>query len=124
MSWLLRFLSRNKSLIGLIVLVAAVSAASPNFLDLGNLLNMFRQTSINAVMAMGMTFVILTGGIDLSVGAVLAFSGAIAASLIAGGYGLAVAVPLALLVGAGLGGLSGLAITFGAVQPFIATLSV
>ena len=83
---------------------------------------MLRQTSINGVMAMGMTFVILTGGIDLSVGAVLAFSGAIAASLIAGGYGLAVAVPLALLVGAGLGGLSGLAITFGAVQPFIATL--
>src|ERR1700677_2004019 len=115
MSWLLRLLSHSKSLIGLIVLVVAVSAASPNFLDLGNLLNMFRQTSINAVMAMGMTFVILTGGIDLSVGAVLAFSGAIAASLIAGGYGLAVAVPLTLLVGAGLGGLSGLAIPFGAL---------
>jgi ribose transport system permease protein len=115
-------LSRNKSLIGLIILVAAVATASPNFLEIGNLLNMLRQTSINGVMAMGMTFVILTGGIDLSVGAVLALSGAIAASLIAGGYGLAVAVPVALLVGAGLGGLSGLAITFGAVQPFIATL--
>jgi ribose transport system permease protein len=115
-------LSRNKSLIGLIILVAAVATASPNFLEVGNLLNMLSQTSINGVMAMGMTFVILTGGIDLSVGAVLALSGAIAASLIAGGYGLAVAVPVALLVGAGLGGLSGLAITFGAVQPFIATL--
>ena len=122
MSWLLGLLSRNKSLIGLVILVVAVAVASPNFLEVGNLLNMLRQTSINGVMAMGMTFVILTGGIDLSVGAVLAFSGAIAASLIAGGYGLAVAVPLALLVGAGLGGLSGLAITFGAVQPFIATL--
>ena len=122
MSWLLSLLSRNKSLIGLIILVAAVATASPNFLEVGNLLNMLRQTSINGVMAMGMTFVILTGGIDLSVGAVLALSGAIAASLIAGGYGLAVAVPVALLVGAGLGGLSGLAITFGAVQPFIATL--
>jgi len=122
MSWLLGLLSRNKSLIGLVILVAAVAFTSPNFLDVGNLLNTFRQTSINAIMAMGMTFVILTGGIDLSVGAVLAFSGAIAASLIAGGYGLAVAVPLALLVGAGLGALSGLAITFGAVQPFIATL--
>ena len=122
MSWLLSLLSRNKSLIGLIILVAAVATASPNFLEIGNLLNMLRQTSINGVMAMGMTFVILTGGIDLSVGAVLALSGAIAASLIAGGYGLAVAVPVALLVGAGLGGLSGLAITFGAVQPFIATL--
>ncbi|MGD1037951.1 MAG: ribose ABC transporter permease [Roseiarcus sp.] len=122
MSWLLGVLSRNKSLIGLIVLVAAVAVASPNFLEVGNLLNVLRQTSINGIMAMGMTFVILTGGIDLSVGAVLALCGAIAASLIAAGYGLAVAIPLALLLGAGLGGLSGLAITFGAVQPFIATL--
>jgi ribose transport system permease protein len=122
MSSLLLFLSRNKSLIGLIVLVAAVAAASPNFLEVDNLLNVLRQTSINGIMAMGMTFVILTGGIDLSVGAVLAFSGAVAASLIASGYGLVVAIPLALLVGVALGGLSGLAITFGAVQPFIATL--
>jgi ribose transport system permease protein len=122
MSWLLGFLSRNKSLIGLVVLVAAVAVASPDFLAVSNILNTLRQTSINAVMAMGMTFVILTGGIDLSVGAVLAFSGAIAASLIAGGYGLGVALPSALLVGAGLGALSGLAITYGGVQPFIATL--
>jgi ribose transport system permease protein len=121
-SSLLLILSRNKSLIGLIVLVAAVAVASPNFLDVGNLLNVLRQTSINGVMAMGMTFVILTAGIDLSVGAVVAFCGAVAASLIAGGYGVAVTVPLVLLLGVALGALSGLAITFGVVQPFIATL--
>jgi ribose transport system permease protein len=118
----LRFLSQNKSLIGLIVLVVAVSLASPDFLDIGNLLNVLRQTSINAVIAMGMTFVILTAGIDLSVGAVLALCGAFAASLIAGGYGLAITVPLVLLAGIALGALSGLVITYGAVQPFIATL--
>ncbi|HEY1453639.1 MAG TPA: ribose ABC transporter permease, partial [Roseiarcus sp.] len=67
MNPLLRFLSQNKSLVGLIVLIVVVSLASPDFLDVRNLLNVLRQTSINAVIAMGMTFVILTAGIDLSV---------------------------------------------------------
>src|ERR1700735_1246808 len=95
-----RFLAQNKSLIGLIVLVAIVSLASPNFLEPGNLFNVLRQTSINAVIAMGMTFVILTAGIDLSVGAILALCGALAAELIAGGQGLVTTIPLALLAGA------------------------
>jgi len=119
---LLRILSQNKSLIGLVILIAAVSFASPDFLEVGNLLNVLRQTSINAVIAMGGTFVILTAGIDLSVGSVLALTGAFAASLIAGGHGLAIAIPVALLAGIVLGALSGLVITYGAVQPFIATL--
>jgi ribose transport system permease protein len=117
-----RFLSENKSLVGLIVLIVAVSIASPDFLDIGNLLNVLRQTSINAVIAMGMTFVILTAGIDLSVGAILALCGAFAASLIASGSGLLVAMPIVLLAGLALGAVSGLIITYGAVQPFIATL--
>jgi ribose transport system permease protein len=118
----IRLLLRNKSLIGLILLVAAVAMINRNFLAVDNLLNVLRQTSINAVMAMGMTFVILTAGIDLSVGALLAFAGAVAASLVAGGHGMAATVPLVLLVGVGLGMLSGLAVTPGGVQPFIATL--
>ncbi|HUK09501.1 MAG TPA: ribose ABC transporter permease [Stellaceae bacterium] len=122
MPLLLRILSQNKSLIGLVILIAAVSFASPDFLAVGNLLNVLRQTSINAVIAMGGTFVILTAGIDLSVGSVLALTGAFAASLIAGGHGLAIAIPVALLAGIVLGALSGLVITYGAVQPFIATL--
>jgi ribose transport system permease protein len=117
-----RFLSENKSLVGLIVLIVAVSIASPDFLDIGNLLNVLRQTSINAVIAMGMTFVILTAGIDLSVGAILALCGAFAASLIASGSGLLIAMPIVLLAGLALGAVSGLIITYGAVQPFIATL--
>jgi ribose transport system permease protein len=122
MNPMLRFLSQNKSLIGLIALIVAVSLASPDFLDVSNLLNVLRQTSINAVIAMGMTFVILTAGIDLSVGAILALCGAFAASLIAGGFGLLIAMLIVLLAGLALGAVSGLIITYGAVQPFIATL--
>ena len=122
MNPVLRFLSQNKSLVGLIVLIVAVSLASPDFLDVGNLLNVLRQTSINAVIAMGMTFVILTAGIDLSVGAILALCGAFAASLIASGTGLLIAMLIVLLAGLALGAVSGLIITYGAVQPFIATL--
>ncbi|HTS91253.1 MAG TPA: ribose ABC transporter permease [Stellaceae bacterium] len=122
MTVLSRFLSQNKSLIGLIALIVAVSLASPNFLKLENLLNVLRQTSINAAIAMGATFVILTGGIDLSVGAILALAGAFAATLIAGGHGLASTMLLVLLAGVAIGAVSGLLVTYGAVQPFIATL--
>ncbi|MFX5157834.1 ribose ABC transporter permease, partial [Acinetobacter baumannii] len=67
MTMLIRFLSRNKPLVGLIVLMAVVAILSPSFLTVDNLLNILRQTSINAVIAVGMTYVILSGGIDLSV---------------------------------------------------------
>lgn len=117
-----RFLAGHLSLAGLVVLVVATSIASPAFLQVGNLLNIMRQTSVNAIMATGMTFVIVTAGIDLSVGALLAFTGAVAAALVAGGFALGVALSLTLLLGAGLGALSGLAVVAGRVQPFIATL--
>jgi len=122
MTFVRHFLSQYKSLLGLVILVTVVSIATPNFLEVANLLNVLRQTSINAIIAMGGTFVILTAGIDLSVGSVLALAGAFAASLIAAGQGLALTIPLALLTGLALGAVSGLVITFGAVQPFIATL--
>jgi ribose transport system permease protein len=117
-----RILLNNKSLIGLLLLTTAVAIASPQFLSVDNLLNVLRQTSINAVMAMGMTFVILTAGIDLSVGSVLALCGAFAASLIADGHDAVTVVPLVLLAGLALGAASGLAVTYGRVQAFIATL--
>src|SRR5271165_4274548 len=117
-----RFFAAHLALAGLVVLVLATSIASPAFLQVGNLLNILRQTSVNAIMATGMTFVILTAGIDLSVGAVLAFTGAVAATMVAGGFGLGAALSTTLLLGAGLGALSGLAVVVGSVQPFIATL--
>jgi ribose transport system permease protein len=117
-----RFLATHLALAGLVVLVVATAIASPAFLQIGNLLNVLRQTSVNAIMATGMTFVIVTAGIDLSVGALLAFTGAVAAALVAAGFGLGVTLCLTLLLGAGLGALSGLAVVAGKVQPFIATL--
>ncbi|MGO9769429.1 MAG: ABC transporter permease subunit [Roseiarcus sp.] len=117
-----RFLATHLALAGLVVLVVATAIASPAFLQIGNLLNVLRQTSVNAIMATGMTFVIVTAGIDLSVGALLAFTGAVAAALVATGFGLGVTLCLTLLLGAGLGALSGLAVVAGKVQPFIATL--
>ncbi|CAO3402810.1 ribose ABC transporter permease [Azospirillum palustre] len=122
MTTLKRFLSRNKPLVGLIVLMAAVAVMSPSFMTVDNLLNILRQTSINAVIAVGMTYVILSGGIDLSVGSVLAFCGAVCAWLVAGDMSIWLAIPLSLLLGAGLGAINGVVIGTGGVQPFVATL--
>jgi len=116
------FATDNKSLIGLLVLMALVSLFSPNFMTLDNQLNILRQTSINAIIAMGMTFVILTAGIDLSVGSVLAFAGAVCASLIAADTPIVFALLASLGVGALLGAANGFVISHFGVQPFIATL--
>jgi len=74
------WLMEQKSLIALLVLIAIVSTMSPNFFTINNLFNILQQTSVNAIMAVGMTLVILTSGIDLSVGSLLALTGAVAAS--------------------------------------------
>ncbi|HDU5899286.1 TPA: ribose ABC transporter permease [Klebsiella quasipneumoniae subsp. quasipneumoniae] len=73
------WLMEQKSLIALLVLIAVVSTTSPNFFTVNNLFNILQQTSVNAIMAVGMTLVILTSGIDLSVGSLLALTGVIVA---------------------------------------------
>ena len=117
-----RFALDNIPLIGLLVLMLIVTLISPNFLTIDNLLNILRQTSINAIIAMGMTFVILTAGIDLSVGSTLAFAGAVCASLIAADTPLIVALMTTLVIGAALGAASGTIVAYFGVQAFIATL--
>ena len=112
-----------KSLVGLLGLVVVVSLLSPSFLTVNNILNVLRQTSVNAIIAAGMTFVILTGGIDLSVGSILGFSCAVAAYSIASGQNIVIAVLLALVVGTGIGFINGVVISKGKLQPFIATLA-
>lgn len=77
-----RFLIEQRSFIALIILIAIVSMINPDFFSVDNILNILRQTSVNAIIAVGMTFVILIAGIDLSVGSVLALTGAIAASMV------------------------------------------
>lgn len=116
------WLIEQKSLIALIILIVAVSSLNANFFTLDNILNILRQTSVNAIIAVGMTLVILTAGIDLSVGSVLALCGAFAASLIGSELPVVLAFVLVLSSGALLGGVSGLIIAKGKVQAFIATL--
>ncbi|EIZ1172373.1 ribose ABC transporter permease [Vibrio vulnificus] len=116
------WLIEQKSLIALLFLIVVVSFLNPNFFTVDNILNILRQTSVNAIIAVGMTLVILTAGIDLSVGSVLALCGAFAASLVAMEVPVLIAVPTALLAGAALGAISGVIIAKGKVQAFIATL--
>ena len=117
------FLIKYKSLVGLLVLITIVTILSPSFLSTKNIFNILRQTSVNGIIATGMTFVILTGGIDLSVGSILAISGAVCASLLASGQNIIIAVLAALIIGAMVGFLNGFIITKGKLQPFIATLA-
>ncbi len=104
------------------VILIVVVSFKPELFTVDNILNILRQTSVNAIIAVGMTLVILTAGIDLSVGSVLALCGAFAASLIAMEVPVLIAVPTALLAGAALGAISGIIIAKGKVQAFIATL--
>jgi ribose transport system permease protein len=108
----------------LLALVVAISLATPSFWSGENLLNITRQMSINAIIAAGMTLVILTGGIDLSVGSVLAFVGIVTALMLKSGVGVAVGVLAGALVGGALGTLNGLLIAFGRLPPFVVTLAM
>ncbi len=128
-------LRRFQSLLALVLMVAALSAASPNFLTVDNTLNVLRQISINLCLSLGMTLVILSGGIDLSVGSVLALAGAVAAGLLKNGLALPslnlliqVTVPGAIVVGLGvgmvLGWANGVAVTRFKLPPFVATLGM
>lgn len=116
-------LSKIQPLIGLISFSIIISILSPRFLTSSNLLNVFRQTSINAIIAAGMTFVILTAGIDLSVGSILGFSGAVAAKMLVSGNNIFLSIIVAIVIGAVAGIFNGIVITKGKVQPFIATLA-
>ena len=116
-------LVKYKSLLGLVLLIAVVSILNPSFLSPKNIMNILRQTSVNAVIAAGMTFVILTGGIDLSVGSILGISGAVCSSILVSGQNVVIAVLAALVVGAVVGFLNGFIISKGKLQPFIATLA-
>ena len=112
-------------LIGLFVLCVIMSFASPYFMTRANILNVFMQISTNTIVAFGMTFVILTGGIDLSIGSIQALTGMIVAVLISN---LGVPVPVAVIAGiiAGLvsGLFSGVVIAFTGIPEFIVTLAM
>jgi ribose transport system permease protein len=128
-------LAKLQPLIALALMVLALSLASPTFRTQTNLVNVLREISVNLCLSIGMTMIILTAGIDLSVGAVLALAGVVAAGLLENGLvfpplGVAVeftvsgAVLAALLTGMACGWVNGTVITRFGVPPFVATLGM
>ena len=116
------FLQRFGLLLVFLLLGLGLSLLSDRFLQVNNLVNLVRQASINGIVSVGMTLVILTGGIDLSVGSVLALSAVIGADLMKQGVPVIIAVLIALSIGTGVGMLNGFMITKWRIPPFIATL--
>lgn len=132
---LVDFVLRLRALVALFVLFAVFTILSPDFLTTGNLTILIKHVAINAILATGMTFVILSGGIDLSVGSVAGLVGMVAGALISQGLVLEsfgsviylhawLVVVVGLGVGMAFGGLSGLLVARLGVPPFIATLGV
>ncbi len=119
---LVALLHGQGALVALLGLCVFAAVRYESFLTPENLFNVLRQNSMMGLVALGMTFVILTGGIDLSVGALLAVGGVVGAAL--SGDGLVVALPAAVGVTALLGAGNGLLVTRGRIQPFITTLVV
>ncbi len=124
-----------RPLIALVVMSIALAFCSESFATADNLFNVMRQVSVNLCISVGMTLVILTGGIDLSVGSILALSGAVAAGLIKTGLSFEGAnlhigftffgvVVVALFIGGALGWFNGQMVTRFKVPPFIATLGM
>ncbi len=110
--------------IGLVVMCVVLALLSEDFLTEENLMNVARQATVNAILALGMSFVIISAGIDLSVGSVLAFSGCILALALKQGCHPVVGVLVGLAVGSACGTINGLIITRLRLPPFIATLGM
>jgi ribose/xylose/arabinose/galactoside ABC-type transport system permease subunit len=107
------------------IICIVLSMATPNFFSLQNMVIVLRQISVNGILAVGVTFVIIAGGIDLSLGSVIALTGVIAALFAhPGQYPLIISLGLALLTGIIIGTINGLTITKGKVAPFIVTLGM
>jgi erythritol transport system permease protein len=130
----LLLLLQGRTLLVFVLLLIVFSRLSPNYLSQSNVIVMTKHVSINAILAIGLTFVILTGGIDLSVGSIAGLTGMITGGLLfeglqgIGGYTIwfsaVAAIFIGLLLGAAVGALNGLLITRFRVAPFIATLGM
>jgi ribose transport system permease protein len=112
------------TILGLIVLSLVLWALTPHFLTVPNLLNIAQQTSINAIVAVGMTFVIISGGIDLSVGSIVAMSGVVLGVTLQAGQPLALSLAAAIGVGIACGLINGVIVSWGGLPPFIVTLGM
>ena len=116
-------LPRGIGLLGaLALLIIVASVVSNHFLNITNILNVLRQVAMYGILGVGMTFVILTRGIDLSVGSVVGIVGVVGAVLMGHDYPISVAVLGGLGAGAVIGAVNGLGVSFGRIPPFIMTL--
>ncbi len=118
----MRFILAQRTLLVLIILCAVLGYLLPPFLTMRNILNVLRQVSITGIVAVGMTFVIVTGGIDISVGSIVALCGVVTAAALQEGMGLLVAILAGLVTGSAVGLVNGLLISYGNIMPFVATL--
>ncbi len=119
-----RFFSNYAIFIALLAECLFLAVAAPVFFTPDNFANVLRQNAFPAIIAAGMTFAILTGGIDLSVGSVVGLSGVLCADALVHGWGLWAAVGVGLSVGVGVGLINGLIVTTVRVPPFIVTLAM
>ena len=108
----------------LLIFVAVLILTTSDFLTLTNLDNLVRQVTVFAILSVGELFVILTGGIDLSVGSVLGLCGGVTALMLAGGVSIPVAILVGLLIGLIVGLINGLLVSRLKLPPFIATLGM
>lgn len=124
-NWIKYVWDQYSVLFALIVLVIFASILSEHFLSVGNITNILRQVSIVGILSLGMTFVIILGGIDLSVGSILALSGTVVmAAQVNYHSSIIVSIVLGLLCGVMIGLINGLMVTYGKITAFIATLAM
>ena len=119
-----RWISNYAIFVALALECLILSLVTKTFLTPSNLINVMRQNSFAAIIAAGMTFVILTGGIDLSVGSVVALAGVLSADALMHGWGFGGAILVGLLLGLAAGLVNGLVITKARVPPFVVTLAM
>jgi ribose transport system permease protein len=123
--WLRYLWEQYSVLLALIILVVLASILSEYFMTITNITNILRQVSIVGIISLGMTFVIILGGIDLSVGSVLALSGTVVmASQVNYSSSITVSILLGLICGLMMGLINGLLVTYGKITAFIATLAM
>lgn len=119
-----QFLKKYGIVVVLLIMVIGMTVAQPVFIKSANLINIFKQVSVIGTLALGVTLVIITGGIDLSSGSVVALVGVIAATFAAPGNSVIVAVLIGLAVGAACGLFNGTILAITGIPPFIVTLGM
>jgi ribose transport system permease protein len=108
----------------IVALVIVAVVVSPSFLNYGNIINILRQIALYGIVSVGMTCVILTQGIDLSVGSIVGIVSVCSALMLSSGVPIPLAIAISLLIGCAVGLVNGLGVAFGGMPPFIMTLGM